>query len=152
MVALQPLQGVRVLSCVSVVVFHISLLFASAVSAWGWYDAWDKHPWIAISSAGHAIYSLHFFMMMTGILAAAHLVPKLTAQTGLTGQRFKEVWAYYQRRLKRIVPAYYVTVGLITLIKAWPTGDASSAAARMKMNYTMGHPRWVGASACAGQY
>ena len=46
------------------------------------YDAWDQHPWIAVSSAGHAIYSLHFFMMMTGILSAAYLVPKLTAKTG----------------------------------------------------------------------
>ena len=43
------------------------------------YDAWDRQPWISASSAGHAVYSLHFFMMMTGILSAAFLVPELQA-------------------------------------------------------------------------
>ena len=80
-------------------------------------------------------------------LVFADLCPALTAWRICVLQ---EVLAYYQRRLKRIAPAYYVTVALISLIKAWPEGDPSTAAARMKMNYTMGRPRSASdLSACA---
>ncbi|KAK9865979.1 hypothetical protein WJX84_007791 [Apatococcus fuscideae] len=130
---LQPLQGVRALSCLSVAVFHINLLFASAASAWVWYDAWDRQPWISASSAGHAVYSLHFFMMMTGILSAAFLVPELQA---LAAQKPMIIRKYYMRRIKRIVPAFYIAVGLFSIIKMCPVTEVSHDALRMQQQFT----------------
>ncbi|KAK9819223.1 hypothetical protein WJX74_008067 [Apatococcus lobatus] len=138
--ALRPLNGIRVLSCISITIFHVGLGFVAAGSAWHWYDILDSQKWANVVVGAHFMFAMAAFLILTGLLAASSLLPQLEDPKR---QPSKVIKSYYKRRLWRILPAFYVALGILAIAKIWPEGWANSSkeAARVRDYYRLGATR-----------
>lgn len=98
-----PLDGVRAIACLSVVMFHISL------KAHVWNLSFLGHNAISIIMAGDAGVTL--FFVLSGFLLFLPYVKSLLFDGQWPGLRI-----FYLRRALRIIPGYYISLFLMILI------------------------------------
>ncbi|KAK9865974.1 hypothetical protein WJX84_002961 [Apatococcus fuscideae] len=139
-IALAPLNGVRVLACTGITLFHVALLFVAAGSAWHWYDILDRHKWANLACGAAFMFAMTTFMILTGLLAASRIIPGL--EQGQDQWR-KVIWSYYARRIWRILPAYYVALAINACAWSWPAAWSSPSpeAEALQDYFKMGNSR-----------
>ena len=98
-----PLDGVRAIACLSVVMFHISL------KAHVWDLHFLGHNAVSIIMAGDAGVSL--FFVLSGFLLFLPYVKSL-----LFDGPWPSLKMFYLRRILRIIPGYYLSLFLMILI------------------------------------
>ncbi len=104
-----------------------------------WYHIWQQSWWTP--SVGS--YSLDFlvragYVPVDGtILLSGFLLFLPHARAMLLGDHLPETRAFYQRRIMRIVPSYYVTTLLMLFAMALPFGDYGGSVQRMWKDLVM---------------
>ncbi|KAK9819568.1 hypothetical protein WJX81_007717 [Elliptochloris bilobata] len=115
---LRATAGLRAVACLGIVIGHmiywIGLADPDKHKVYGYFTT---HAWtVALLNATEP--SMDIFLVLTGFLAAASLVPALKA----SARPGAVIFRYVRRRLLRIVPAYYSALALVRLL-AMPLND-----------------------------
>lgn len=118
---LRPLNGLRALASIAVVVYHSWLLWGVLVP----FDTASRltRRNVLVAAAALGPLAVDFFLVLTGLLAAYQLVPAL--ESSVSGLRV--VRQYWRRRALRVLPAYLAT-NLVLLAALPPASPAPEAA------------------------
>lgn len=118
---LRPLNGVRALASIAVVVYHSWLLWSVLVP----FDTASRvtRRNVLVAAAALGPLAVDCFLVLTSLLAAYQLVPALEG----SASGWRVVQQYWRRRALRLLPAYLAT-NLVLLAALPPASSAPEAA------------------------
>jgi peptidoglycan/LPS O-acetylase OafA/YrhL len=125
------LDTLRSVAILAVIAFHLWAFHGQTVP-----DA--ALPFVRIGWMG-----VDLFFVLSGYLIASQLLRHYSA-----GKR-PSLWQFYRNRLYRVLPAFFVVLGLYLFVPAWRETEALAPAwqyATFTFNLFADHPAWMGFS------
>eukprot|EP00884_Botryococcus_braunii_P019627 jgi/Botrbrau1/6348/Bobra.0098s0007.1 len=110
---LGPLDGIRAVACIAIVVGHCMFLqgYTHPSRYKDWYAALEDHPWVLIFT-NLSEPALDTMLVLSGFLAARTLIPMITS----TPSTVQVVTRYWKGRARRLLPSYYATLAFVAFV------------------------------------